>query len=149
MKNILFILLVLVATNTIFGQSFHGKKLKTKGKSIEASALEAKLGDKPTLTTRVTGLVEDVCQAKGCWMKITTTEGKTIRVTFKDYAFFVPKDIAGKKVTMEGIARKSETSVADLKHYAKDAGKTDLEIAKIIQPEYDLTFEAEGVIIEK
>ncbi len=131
------------------GQSFHGKKLKPNMQAIEATLLSEKLGTKKSLTTRVTGIVEDVCQAKGCWMKITTENGHSMRVTFKDYAFFVPKDIAGKRVTFEGIASKKETSVAELKHYAQDAGEPEADIAKISKPEYELTFEASGVIVGK
>jgi Domain of unknown function (DUF4920) len=132
-----------------FCQSFHGKKIKKNKKTIEASQLAHKMADAKVLSARVSGLVEDVCQAKGCWMKVITENGQTIRVTFKDYAFFVPKDIAGKKVIFEGKACKSETSVAELKHYAQDAGKSAEEIAKITKSEYAITFEAEGVIIEK
>lgn len=144
------IILIIIATNMqLCAQGFYGAKIKENKKAIPATELASKLGDKTSLKTRVTGIVEDVCQAKGCWMKITTADGKAMRVTFKDYAFFVPKDIAGKKVVIEGVAMKQETSVADLKHYAQDAGKSEAEIAKITKPEYDITFEAEGVIVQK
>ncbi len=149
MKKLLLFIFTLSVTFTLNAQTFHGKKLEVNDKAIAASKIEAKMDDKLKLQTRVTGIVDDVCQAAGCWMNITTTEGKTMRVTFKDYAFFVPKDIAGKKVTFEGIAMKKETSVEHLKHYALDAGKSEEEIAKITKPEYAITFEAEGVIIEK
>jgi hypothetical protein len=85
---------------------------------------------------------------KGCWMKVRTTDGQTMRVTFRDYGFFVPKDIAGKQVVFEGTAQQSTTSVADLKHYAEDAGKSKEEIAKITQPEKAVTFVADGVIVK-
>jgi len=45
--------------------------------------------------------VSKVCQKKGCFF-IAQQGGKTIRVTFKDYGFFVPTDIAGRKVTLVG-----------------------------------------------
>jgi hypothetical protein len=34
-----------------------------------------------------------------------------------------------------------------LKHYAEDAGKSKIEIAQITEPNYDLGFTADGVII--
>ena len=149
MKKVLISLFTITLTFTLSAQTFHGKKLDLNSKALPANALEAKMDGKLKLETRVTGIVEDVCQAAGCWMKITTAEGKSMRVTFKDYGFFVPKDIAGKTVTFEGIAKKTETSVAHLKHYAEDAGKSAAEIAKITKPEYAITFEADGVIVEK
>lgn len=149
MKNTFFTICLMAAAVSINAQTFHGKKIKTNKKSIEATELAAKMDSKNEMPARVTGTVEDVCQAKGCWMKVKTENGGTIRVTFKDYAFFVPKDIAGKKVTFEGNAVKKETSIAELKHYAQDAGKNPAEIAKITLPEYSITFEADGVIVEK
>jgi hypothetical protein len=147
MKQLFFITLVLGISFSLNAQSFHGKKIKPNKKSTPAAMIETKMADKTEMKVRVTGVVENVCQAKGCWMKVTTAEGKTMRVTFKDYAFFVPKDIAGKTVTFEGKAMKSETSIDDLKHYAKDAGKTDAEISKITKSEFAINFEADGVIV--
>src|SRR6185369_4518840 len=71
---------------------------------------------------KVTGKVTDVCQEKGCWMKIEKSNGETIMVKFKDYGFFMPKNIVGKEVVVDGEASKKEVSVKQLQHYAKDAG---------------------------
>ena len=78
------------------------------------------MGDKKELTTKVSGEVEAVCQKKGCWMNIKNANGESMRVTFKDYAFFMPMDCAGKTAIVEGVAKIEETSIADLKEYAKD-----------------------------
>jgi hypothetical protein len=82
-------------------------------------------------------------------MKVKTTDGQTMRVSFKDYGFFVPKDIAGKTVVIDGEAKMKTTSVAELQHYAEDAGKSKAEIAKITEPKHELTFVADGVIVKK
>jgi hypothetical protein len=68
-------------------------------------------------------------------------------VNFKDYAFFMPKDLAGKKVVIDGFAERMETSVEDLKHIAEDAKKSAEEIAKITEPKKEIVFEAKGVVI--
>jgi hypothetical protein len=88
-----------------------------------------------------------VCQAKGCWMKLDLGNNETMRVTFKDYGFFVPKDAKGREVVIEGVALKSLTPVDELQHYAKDAGKTAEEIAAITEPVQELSFEAVGVLM--
>ena len=36
-------------------------------------------------------------------MKVETADGSLMRVTFKDYGFFVPMDIGGKEIVMEGV----------------------------------------------
>jgi hypothetical protein len=100
------------------------------------------------MTTKVTAKIEDVCQKKGCWMNLVDNKGNKVRVTFKDYAFFMPKDAAGKTAIVEGVAMIDETSIADLKEYAKDAGKTKEDIDKIKEPKRELVFEASGVILK-
>jgi len=89
------------------------------------------------------GAVKEVCKVKGCWMTMAES-GQTMRVTFENYAFFVPKDCAGRKVVVEGKFAVKETSVADLKHYLEDAGKHD-EAAKVTEPKRELTLVATGV----
>ena len=97
---------------------------------------------------KVTGTVEGVCKAKGCWMNIASDKGAApMFVKFKDYAFFMPKDLAGKKVVMIGNAFKEITPVEDLKHFAQDEGKSKEEIAKITKPREEMKFMASGVII--
>jgi hypothetical protein len=95
----------------------------------------------------VKGRIISVCQKKGCWMKLETSSGELLHVTFKDYGFFMPKDLSGKEVVMEGKAWVNVTPVDELKHYAEDEGKSKKEIAKITQPKKEVRFEAKGVVI--
>lgn len=97
---------------------------------------------------RVEAKVEEVCQVKGCWM-ILTDGSHHVRVTFRDYAFFVPKDIAGKTVIADGMVAETVTSEADARHYAEDAGKTPEEINAIVGDQKELTMEADAVLIAK
>lgn len=147
MKNPLALLLCLSLAFQAQAQEKFGKKINEKS-AIEASQLPAKMGDKESMNTKVTGTVESVCQAKGCWMKLKMDNGETMRVTFKDYGFFVPKDIAGKTVVVEGLAQKKTTPVSELRHYAEDAGKSKAEIAEITDPKDELAFVADGVIVK-
>ena len=105
-----------------------------------------KAGD--TLNLKMTAKVDEVCQMKGCWMTLNLEDGNQVRVTFKDYGFFVPKDIAGKEVIVNGKAFVEETSVKDQKHFAEDAGKSPEEIAAITAPKLTYSFEADGVLIK-
>jgi hypothetical protein len=105
------------------------------------------LGVIDTLNTKFKGTVTEVCQSKGCWMKIKLSEEEEVMVKFKDYGFFVPKDIAGKEVIVRGKAFKKEMSIEDQQHFAKDAGKTDEEIKKITKIKKAYGFEADGVLL--
>lgn len=108
---------------------------------IEANAKDAKF------TGKTTGKVVSVCQEKGCWMKVEKPGGEAMMVKFKDYGFFMPKDIVGKEVVLDGEAAVKETSVKQLKHYAGDAGKSKEEISKIKAPKKELIFTAKGVLV--
>jgi hypothetical protein len=98
-------------------------------------------------TGKVSGKVVEVCQEKGCWMKVEKTGGETMMVKFKDYKFFMPKDIVGKEVVLDGEASVKEVPVKQLQHYAKDAGKSEEEIKKIKEPKKELQFVAKGVLV--
>jgi hypothetical protein len=108
---------------------------------------DLKVGD--TLNVTFRGNVASVCKEKGCWMKVGLEDGREVMVKFKDYAFFVPKDIEDKEVVMEGKAYVTEMSVEDQKHYAEDAGKTAAEVKTITEPAVTLSFLADGVKIKK
>lgn len=115
---------------------------------VPASALTSKLNGKESVDLQTTGTVKEVCQAKGCWIKVDAGNGQEMLVKFKDYAFFVPKDIVGKQVILNGKAFQKTIPVAQLQHYAEDAGKSKEEIAKITQPQSSLQFEADGVLLK-
>ncbi|WP_235942613.1 DUF4920 domain-containing protein [Salinimicrobium oceani] len=106
-----------------------------------------KVGD--TLQVTFKSDVVSVCKKKGCWMNVALEDGREVMVKFKDYAFFVPKDIENKEVIMEGKAYVTEMSVEDQRHYAEDAGKSPQEVTAITQPSVTLSFLAEGVKIKK
>jgi hypothetical protein len=147
-KALIGIFAAALMTVNAYSQDSFGKKIEETN-AIPAEQLPATIGDKTTLNTKITGTVESVCQVKGCWMKVLTADGQTMRVSFKDYGFFVPKDIAGKTVVFEGEAKVKTTSVAELRHYAEDAKKPKAEIMKITEPKRELTFVADGVIVKK
>lgn len=129
-----------------------------KGKQIGTSITSDNLVDvnklvelmKTTETVadiKVTGKVVEVCQKKGCWMKIENPAGEPIHVMFKDYALFMPKDLTGKNVVLEGKSYISYTPVEELQHYAEDAGKTKEEISKITEAKREVRVEAWAVVI--
>ena len=65
--------------------------------------------------------VAKVCQAKGCFF-IAQEGPHSVRVSFKDYGFFVPTDISGRTVTLAGSLVRRELSEAQAAHLNEDAG---------------------------
>jgi len=153
MKKLIIICFATLSLNFAF-QSTHAQTGKyganlSDAKAIKASSLTKKIDGKEVINVKVEGEIVEVCQMSGCWMTVKTSKDETVRVTFKDYGFFVPKDAASKTTVFEGEARMETVDVKTLRHYAEDAGKSAEEIAAITEPVTKLTFVASGVEIEE
>jgi hypothetical protein len=69
-------------------------------------------------TVRVEGQVRRACAKKGCWMELASGEkGAGVRVTFKDYGFFVPVDSAGSAARVEGVVKVTDLTEGMAQHY--------------------------------
>ena len=143
---LLGILLFSCKQETIQGDYF-GEEFEVSGKASKTSAPFDQISGKDSLQTQIVGEIKEVCQSKGCWMKVQLESNDEVFVRFKDYGFFVPKDAAGKKVVMNGAAFLEEMSVDDQRHYAEDEGASEDELAQITAPKKTLRFEADGVLI--
>ncbi len=73
---------------------------------------------------RVVTRVSKVCQKKGCFF-IAQQGNSIVRVSFKDYSFFVPTDISGKQVMLVGEVVASELSPEKARHLAEDLGERE------------------------
>ena len=128
-----------------FGDKITDENVISKAEAVEVYK-NLKVGD--TVSLKMTTKVNEVCQSKGCWMRLDLGN-EEVMVKFKDYGFFMPKNIAGKEVIVNGKAFVSEVSVEEQRHYAEDAGKPEDEIAAITEVEKTLSFEADGVLLKE
>lgn len=126
-----------------------GEKIDTEDAIgvTELSETYANLSVADSVQTTFKATVTAVCKAKGCWMKLQLEDGNETMVRFKDYGFFMPMDIEGRQVVVNGRAFVEEMSVEDQKHYAKDGGKSEAEIAAITATKKTYGFEADGVLL--
>jgi hypothetical protein len=118
----LAVLTLLLAT-----AAFAGDAVK-RGAAIPADATVTPLAqvlDKPDAFTKdavvTEGVVQAACTKMGCWMEVAPTAGKSgMRVTFKDYGFFVPKDSKGMKARMSGLVEVKTLSKEEADHLAHE-----------------------------
>jgi hypothetical protein len=110
-----------------------GKMLDTNDAKlgVAVASIYRRIQVRDSIHIKIITRVNDVCQAKGCWMRLRVDDDNEIMVKFKDYAFFVPKEIIGKDVVVNGKAFVKEVSVEEQRHYAEDAGKSKDEIAEV------------------
>ncbi len=131
------------ASGNTYGEGF------SKEGAVDIKLLSSKLEGVDSLEIKLVGTINSTCAAKGCWMKMAMSEDEEVRVSFKDYGFFVPTSgVEGKTATINGFAKKVVTDVETLKHFAEDAGKSQEEIDAITEPKEEITFVASGVLIE-
>lgn len=119
--NALLVALVLAATPEAKTEAAptltRGEKLKG-AESVELARLLASPADYEGKTVMVEAKIRKACEKKGCWMELAGTEkGPGVRVTFKDYGFFVPLDSAGSTAKVEGVVKVALLEEAKAKHY--------------------------------
>lgn len=128
-----------------FGEKFSADKALTQEQMMKKYGAMKK-GD--TVSVKFKSTITEVCKKKGCWMKMDLA-GKESFVRFKDYGFFVPLNADNSEAVVSGRAYLDVISIDELKHYAKDGGKSEEEIASINAPKITYAFQADGVLIQK
>ncbi len=96
---------------------------------------------------QITAKVVDVCAKKGCWLTLELANGDKATVKMKDYGFFLPVAAIGKQVVINGEATLKTVSVAEQKHYAEDAKKSQAEIDAIKEAKKEMRILASGIVV--
>ena len=146
MKKYLSIIIIL-SIGILKGQTLAFGEDISKYQIDENIKVQSLYDSESKFNTKFKASVTDVCQVKGCWMKLDIGNDREIMVNFKDYGFFVPKDIVGKNVLVKGEAYKRTISISELKHYAQDRGDSSEVINSITKPEEIFSLTANGVEI--
>lgn len=156
MKKILFICLLIGSTLGAAAQppagdakpgEYYGEKVNPDGALALVDVVSKVMGGYDFADVKIAATVKDVCAKKGCWLKLELPQGEEVMVKMKDYGFFLPLAAKGKKVIIDGEAKIKTTSVAELKHYAEDAKKSQAEIDAIKEPQKEVRITAKGIMI--
>jgi hypothetical protein len=109
------------------------------GAPLDADARSASLGallDNPDdyldTSVRVEARISQVCQKKGCFM-IATAGDRAVRISFRDYSFFIPTDTGGKTVTVTGTLVERVLSEKQAAHFREDAGSDTIQAGKVYE----------------
>lgn len=89
--------------------------------------------------------IREVCQKKGCWHTLATSQPDVnVLVKDKEYAIFLPKDVAGRTAAVKGTFLVETMSVDEARHYAEDAGK---DPSAIVAPTKTFQIDVAGVVL--
>jgi hypothetical protein len=133
------------ATQFIKGEVY-GDSIKDEN-VIDLSSISTAIGENDELDIKVKGKVDSVRSDKICWLMMKLNNGEYMKVSFSDSVVVVPQQIKGREVIIDGQAYKDTSSVEDLLTEAKQAGKTEAEIAKIKTPKVKLLYKATGLVV--
>ena len=109
-----------------------GAPLDADARPTSLEALLDSPADFIDTAVKVDARISQVCQKKGCFM-IATTGDRAVRISFKDYAFFVPTDTGGKTVTLTGTFIERELSEKQAAHFREDAGSDTIQAGKVYE----------------
>jgi hypothetical protein len=120
----------------------------TADDAVEVDAAIAKViaNDGRKTEVKIIGEVTEVCQMKGCWLRIKNGD-EFLTVKMKGHKWFVPSALIGKKIIIDGSAEMKITSVDDLKHFLEDAGKSKEEIDAVKEPKKEVVVDAKGILV--
>lgn len=102
-------------------------------------------------TVKLAGTVDAVCAKKGCWMAVASEDGdQKVRVTFEDYAFFVPREAPGLQAIVQGELKLKTLDVETAQHYENDRVEGIDEAPRTItEPQKELAIVATGLELKK
>ncbi|MFT6267908.1 MAG: transcriptional regulator of heat shock response [Alphaproteobacteria bacterium] len=106
-----------VVKNTI-SETF-GQILNTELEKVTITELATQSNEHVGKPFQVETKIAKVCQKKGCFF-IAQQNEHVLRVSFKDYGFFIPTDSGGKTVLLAGELVQKEMSKEQAAHFTAD-----------------------------
>ena len=139
----LALILTLAVTVSAFATDVvkRGSAISPDAKSITVAQILEKpeaYSKKPVV---VEGTVSSVCTNMGCWMQL-----EDVRVTFKDYGFFVPTDSKGMQARAEGVVKVKTLSKEEADHLEGEGAKLNRSADGTAK---EVAFVASGVELRK
>ena len=102
------IILLLAALSLCAASAFAGEPAKfgapvTVKKSFPVAKLAAAPAKFEGKTVRIEGTVAEVCQGRGCWVRVKDDKGTLFLAKSLDETVLLPKDCAGQYVVVQGV----------------------------------------------
>jgi hypothetical protein len=96
--------------------------------ALETTALTAVIAAPADFNGRVVkteGVIAAVCQRMGCWMELRPTEAEdpAIRVPMAGHSFFLPRDVSGRRATIQGRVEVEQLDDATREHLEEEGAQ--------------------------
>lgn len=102
------IVLLLAALSLCAASAFAGEPARfgapvTVKKRLPVAKLAAAPAKFEGKTVRIEGMVADVCQGRGCWVRVKDDKGTLFLAKSLDESVLLPKDCVGQRVVVQGV----------------------------------------------
>lgn len=142
MKKLVFAAIVIaIAFSAVADTVKRGAPIAPEAKAITIAQLLEQPDNYKKKPVVVEGTVASVCTNMGCWMQLDS-----VRVTFKDYGFFVPTDSKGMQARAEGVVKVKTLSKEEADHLEGEGAKLNRNADGTAK---EVTFVANGVELTK
>lgn len=149
MKRFISVLTITLIASIAFADDVirRGAAVSTDAKAVPLEQVLARAADYAKTPVLVEGVVKKNCENKGCWMELAPAMDKDgVRVTFKDYGFFIPLDSKGMKARAEGVTAIKTLSKKDADHLEGEGAKLNRNADGTAN---EISFVATGVELRK
>ena len=126
MKRIALVATLVVAAAAFAGETItRGAAIAKDAKAVPLTTVLGSPAEYAKTPVVVEGVISTACERKGCWMQLKPAADapQSVRVTFKDYAFFIPLDAKGMKARAEGTTTIKKLSKAEADHLEEEGAK--------------------------
>jgi hypothetical protein len=115
---------------------------------VNASKVEAFMGNKTRITIALRGKVIKVTKQKGGWFNLDAGNGKIISAHFTAYNITIPADLKGRTIIAEGVVQK-QFIADDQQHFAGDTTSGTKHRNLKTHAKHELSFEVKGLMVDK
>jgi Domain of unknown function (DUF4920) len=100
-------------------------------------------------TLLIEGIVVRSCKMEGCWAEVAENkDSKSVRITMKDHAFFIPLQSAGSLARVEGKVSLKTLTKEQVEHLVKEDG-AKFDNVNMDGTVTEVSFEATGIELKK
>jgi hypothetical protein len=121
----MLLVVTLIATTTLAAEVVkRGAAVHAAAKAVPLATVLENPSEYSKTPVVVEGVIEKGCSVKGCWIQLAPAPGKAgVRVTFKDYGFFVPLDSKGMNARAEGVTSIKVLPKSEVDHLEGEGAK--------------------------
>lgn len=133
--------------DTKSGGTLYGEEPKSTATVVSFADLVASPEKYENVEVVVTGNVNDVCQAEGCWLVLGDGNKEIMIKTL--HVFVVPKDSYDNTAVVSGVFNVKEITEEQARHFNDESKKTKIKSEDIKGPQKMFVIKAAGIKLTK